>query len=66
MLDAKRKYYLDWLRVLAFALLIPFHVGMLYASWFYPLKSPRLVPAVPARRASRRSARCSPTRSPSR
>ena len=46
MLDAKRKYYLDWLRVLAFALLIPFHVGMLYASWFYPLKSPRLAPPV--------------------
>jgi len=41
-----RKYYLDWLRVAAFGLLIPFHVGMLYASWFYPLKSPRLVPAV--------------------
>lgn len=41
-----RKYYLDWLRVIAFALLIPFHVGMLYASWLYPLKSPRLVPQV--------------------
>ena len=41
-----RKYDLDWLRVLAFALLIPFHVGMLYASWFYPLKSPRLVPPI--------------------
>lgn len=41
-----RKYHLDWLRVLAFGLLIPFHAGMLYASWFYPLKSPRLVPQV--------------------
>lgn len=41
-----RKYYLDWLRVLAFGLLIPFHVGMLYTGWFYPLKSPRLVPGV--------------------
>lgn len=41
-----RKYYLDWLRVAAFGLLIPFHVGMLYASWSYPLKSPRLVPSV--------------------
>jgi hypothetical protein len=39
-----RKYYLDWLRVAAFGLLIPFHVGMLYVGWFYPLKSPRLVP----------------------
>jgi hypothetical protein len=41
-----RKYYLDWLRVLAFGLLIPFHVGMLYASWFYPMKSPRLAPGI--------------------
>jgi glucans biosynthesis protein C len=42
----KRNYSLDWLRVLAFSLLIPFHVGTLYASWFYPLKSPRLAPGV--------------------
>ncbi|MDB5733512.1 MAG: acyltransferase family protein [Alphaproteobacteria bacterium] len=41
-----RKYQLDWLRVLAFALLIPFHVGMLYVSWAYPLKSPRLIPGL--------------------
>ena len=41
-----RKYHLDWLRVLAFGLLIPFHVGMLYASWFYPMKSPRLAPGI--------------------
>jgi glucan biosynthesis protein C len=41
-----RKYYLDWLRVLAFGLLVPFHVGTLYASWFYPLKSPRPAPGV--------------------
>jgi glucan biosynthesis protein C len=39
-----RKSYLDWLRVAAFGLLVPFHVGMLYASWSYPIKSPRLVP----------------------
>jgi len=45
MLEA-RKYHLDWLRVLAFGLLIPFHVGMLYASWAYPIKSPRLAPGV--------------------
>lgn len=36
-----RKYFLDWLRVIAFALLIAFHVGALYASWHYNLKSPR-------------------------
>jgi glucans biosynthesis protein C len=39
-----RKHHLDWLRVLAFGLLIPFHAGMLYNSWSFPLKSPRLVP----------------------
>jgi surface polysaccharide O-acyltransferase-like enzyme len=41
-----RKYFLDWLRVLAFAALIFFHVGMLYVSWRYNLKSPRLYPAI--------------------
>ena len=41
-----RKYHLDWLRVLAFGLLIPFHVGPAYASWFCTLKNPR--PAPPA------------------
>jgi len=41
-----RKYFLDWLRVLAFAALIFFHVGMLYVTWHYNLKSPRLYPAI--------------------
>jgi surface polysaccharide O-acyltransferase-like enzyme len=41
-----RKYYLDWLRVSAFALLTFFHVGMLYVSWSYNLKSPRLHPEI--------------------
>jgi hypothetical protein len=41
-----RKYFLDWLRVLAFGALILFHVGMLYVSWRYNLKSPRLYPAL--------------------
>jgi len=39
-----RKHHLDWLRVLAFGLLILFHVGCLYAPWDYNLKSPRPVP----------------------
>lgn len=39
-----RKHFLDWLRVIAFALLILFHAGLLYVSWHYNLKSPRLVP----------------------
>jgi hypothetical protein len=41
-----RKYFLDWLRVGAFGLLILFHVGMLYVTWDYNLKSPRLVPGL--------------------
>jgi hypothetical protein len=43
-----RKYFLDWLRVFAFAFLILFHVGCLYCSWDYNLKSPRLVPQLDA------------------
>jgi surface polysaccharide O-acyltransferase-like enzyme len=39
-----RRYDLDWLRVLAFAGLILFHVGLLYVTWDYNLKSPRIVP----------------------
>lgn len=42
----ERKHFLDWLRVIAFGLLILFHTGLLYASWSYNLKSPRLVPEI--------------------
>lgn len=41
-----RKFYLDWLRVIAFCLLICFHAGLLYGPWSYNLKSPRLVPGI--------------------
>jgi glucan biosynthesis protein C len=41
-----RKYFLDWLRVCAFVVLIVFHVGCLYATWDYNIKSPRLVPMI--------------------
>ena len=41
-----RKYFLDWLRVFAFLGLIVFHVGCLYASWDFNIKSPRLVPGI--------------------
>jgi hypothetical protein len=41
-----RKYFLDWLRVSAFGFLILFHCGMLYVTWHYNIKSPRLVPAI--------------------
>lgn len=43
---AQRRYFLDWLRVFAFGLLIVFHVGLLYASWGYVYKSPRLAPDI--------------------
>src|SRR5690348_15418982 len=42
----ERKYFLDWLRVSAFGFLILFHVGMLYVSWPFNLKSPRLAPEI--------------------
>ncbi|HUO88713.1 MAG TPA: acyltransferase [Rhizomicrobium sp.] len=41
-----RKYFLDWLRVAAFGFLIVFHVGMLYVTYPYNLKSPRLLPEI--------------------
>jgi len=37
---------LDWLRVLAFGLLILYHSGMFYVSWDWHVKSPRLIPAL--------------------
>lgn len=40
----ERKYFLDWLRVAAFFVLILFHVGMLYVTWGYNLKSERIYP----------------------
>ncbi len=42
MNDHRRRYDLDWLRVLAFGLLILYHVGMYYvADWGWHIKSPR-------------------------
>ena len=37
---APRLFFLDWLRILAFALLVPYHVGMYYVSWDWHIKSP--------------------------
>jgi len=42
----QRRYDLDWVRILAFALLVPYHVGMYYVSWDWHVKSPELVPAL--------------------
>lgn len=35
----KRRYDLDWLRVIAFALLMLFHTGMLFSSWSWHVKN---------------------------
>lgn len=35
-----RLYFLDWVRILAFFVLIAYHVGMYYVSWDWHVKSP--------------------------
>jgi glucan biosynthesis protein C len=35
-----RLYFLDWLRIAAFGLLVPYHVGMYYVTWGFHVKSP--------------------------
>ncbi len=42
---SKRRYDLDWLRVIAFGLLIFYHVGMFYVSWGWHVKSVYAGPA---------------------
>lgn len=37
--ESPRRHDLDWLRVIAFAVLIFYHVGMLYVTWEFPVKS---------------------------
>ena len=39
-LTSTRRYDLDWLRVIAFGLLIFYHVGMYYVTWGWHVKSP--------------------------
>jgi glucans biosynthesis protein C len=41
-----REPFLDWLRILAFALLVPYHVGMYYVSWDFHIKSAQTVTAL--------------------
>jgi glucans biosynthesis protein C len=36
----ERLVFLDWVRILAFAILVFFHVGMYYVSWDFHIKSP--------------------------
>ena len=35
-----RRYFFDWLRIIAFFILIAYHVGMYYVSWDWHVKSP--------------------------
>ena len=43
---APRLFFLDWLRILAFALLVPYHVGMYYVSWDWHVKSAAASPTI--------------------
>ncbi|MBR0552451.1 acyltransferase family protein [Stakelama marina] len=46
MPDIDRRHYgLDWLRLIAFGLLIFYHVGMFYVPWFWHVKSNYVSPA---------------------
>ena len=40
MASTDRRLDLDWVRILAFGLLILFHVGMYYVTWGWHVKSP--------------------------
>lgn len=42
----QRQYFLDWIRILAFFVLILYHVGMYYVSWDWHVKSPSAGPAI--------------------
>ncbi|UTY59040.1 acyltransferase family protein [Massilia sp. erpn] len=39
-MKTNRLYFLDWLRILAFFLLVLYHVGMYYVTWDWHVKSP--------------------------
>ncbi len=41
-----RLFFLDWLRIGAFALLVLYHVGMYYVSWDFHVKSPAASPLI--------------------
>ena len=45
-MTGERKYFLDWLRAAAFGFLILFHIGMLYVTWDYNIKSDRIFPTL--------------------
>ncbi len=37
-----RQYYIDWLRVVAVLLLVPFHTAMIFVYWDFHIKNPEL------------------------
>lgn len=43
-IGSERRYDLDWLRVIAFGLLIFYHIGMFYVTWGWHVKSPHAGP----------------------
>jgi hypothetical protein len=43
---SERRIDLDWVRIAAFALLILYHIGMLYVSWGYHVKSQQRIEAL--------------------
>lgn len=45
-MSGERKHFLDWLRAGAFGVLILFHIGLLYATWDYNIKSERIYPGL--------------------
>jgi glucans biosynthesis protein C len=44
--NSARQFHLDWLRILAFGLLVAYHVGMYYVSWDWHIKSPHASSAI--------------------
>ena len=43
-LESERRYDIDWLRVIVFGVLILYHVGMMYVSWGWHIKSTYILP----------------------
>jgi len=37
--ESERRYFIDWLRVFAVAVLVPFHTGMIFCHWGFHLKN---------------------------
>lgn len=46
MIQGQRHYGMDWLRIAAFALLIVYHVAMVFAPWAWVIKTPHSYPAL--------------------